>query len=343
MSLRFRGGESLQRGRGIGGLLRLAKSLFSPIVRSIGETAVKAAKSRAGKKIIEEVKDQAVSTGINMLADAVRGNDMKQSAKRELKAVKHRAADIIESLKPTKKEGIWHREAGLRKRYGGRLSFKCDLCCDESFSCKKLLELHNDKYKEEHKIIKKFGRPTYPWEITNTPTQAPQALPAPAQHQALPAPAIPSPLPVPSIANPIPYQPVTALQTPLPTQNLAAPAQQQTLPATVQLQHLAFHEQHKSRTVPVSVSAQRQCDHFSCHLCERTFSLKHHLERHIEGVHGYNKFKCDYCYKTFSQQENLNRHVKGGPQGISFACETCSFKTTRKDNLKRHYESEHKC
>ena len=308
MSLRFRGGESLRRGRGIGGLLRLVKSLFSPIVRSVVETAVKAATSKIGRKVIEEVKDQAVSTGINMLADAVRGKDMKQSAKRELKTVKHRAADVIESFKPVKKKGILDREARLRKRYGGR----------------------------------KFGRPTYPWEITNTPTQAPQALPAPAQHQALPAPAIPSPLPVPSIANPIPYQPVTALQTPLPTQNLAAPAQQQTLPATVQLQHLAFHEQHKSRTVPVSVSAQRQCDHFSCHLCERTFSLKHHLERHIEGVHGYNKFKCDYCYKTFSQQENLNRHVKGVHQGISFACETCSFKTTRKDNLKRHYESEHK-
>ena len=110
MSLRFRGGESLQRGRGIGGLLRLVKSLFTPIVRSVGKTAVKAATSKIGKKVIEEVKDQAVSSGINMLADAVRGNDMKKSAKRELKTVKHRAADIIESLKPTKKEGIWHRE-----------------------------------------------------------------------------------------------------------------------------------------------------------------------------------------------------------------------------------------
>ena len=144
MSLRFRGGESLQRGRGIGGLLRLAKSLFSPIVRSIGKTAVKAATSKVGRKVIEEVKDQAVSTGINMLADAVRGNDMKKSAKRELKAVKHRAADIIESFKPVKKKGIWDREICLRKRYGGRIGcekifpFKCDLCYNESFSSMKL-------------------------------------------------------------------------------------------------------------------------------------------------------------------------------------------------------------
>ena len=78
MSLRFRGGERLQRGRGIGGLLRLAKSLFSPIIRSVGKTAINAATSKIGKKIIKEVKDQAVSTGINMLADKVRGNDMKK-------------------------------------------------------------------------------------------------------------------------------------------------------------------------------------------------------------------------------------------------------------------------
>ena len=33
MSLRFKGGERLQRGRGIGGLLRLVKSLFTPLVK----------------------------------------------------------------------------------------------------------------------------------------------------------------------------------------------------------------------------------------------------------------------------------------------------------------------
>ena len=54
MSLRFKGGERLQRGRGIGGLLRLAKSLFSPIVRSVGKTAVKAATSKIGKKAIKK-------------------------------------------------------------------------------------------------------------------------------------------------------------------------------------------------------------------------------------------------------------------------------------------------
>ena len=55
MSIRFRGGERLQRGRGIGGLLRLVKSVFSPIVKSFGRTAMKAVTSETGKKAIKSI------------------------------------------------------------------------------------------------------------------------------------------------------------------------------------------------------------------------------------------------------------------------------------------------
>ena len=52
MSLRFKGGERLQRGRGIGGLLRLVKSLFTPLVKSAGKSIVKAATYNTGKAVI---------------------------------------------------------------------------------------------------------------------------------------------------------------------------------------------------------------------------------------------------------------------------------------------------
>ena len=55
MSLRFRGGERLQRGRGIGGLLRLLKSVFSPLVKSAGKTIVKAATSDTGKAVLRNI------------------------------------------------------------------------------------------------------------------------------------------------------------------------------------------------------------------------------------------------------------------------------------------------
>ena len=41
MMVRFKRGELLQHGRGIGGLLRLVKSVFKPLVRTAGKTIVK--------------------------------------------------------------------------------------------------------------------------------------------------------------------------------------------------------------------------------------------------------------------------------------------------------------
>ena len=49
MTIRFRGGERLQRGRGIGGLLRLVKSVFSPLVKSFGKTALNQRKGSKGE------------------------------------------------------------------------------------------------------------------------------------------------------------------------------------------------------------------------------------------------------------------------------------------------------
>ena len=70
MTLKFTGGEYLQRGRGLGGLLRLAKSVFSPIVR----TVAKAANSNTGKSILNALKQQAIDSTVNLATDALRGN-----------------------------------------------------------------------------------------------------------------------------------------------------------------------------------------------------------------------------------------------------------------------------
>ena len=198
-------------------------------------------------------------------------------------------------------------------------------------------------------MIKKFGRPTYPWEITSKPAQIPRALPAPEQYQPQPAAVVPSLLPVPSISNPIQLQPFTSLQTPSCVPNLATHIQlshMQPRPTTTspeQLQHLTFQAQPKPLLVPVPISAQRQSDGFNCYLCERTFSLKHHLKRHIEGVHENSKFKCEYCYKTFSLEQDLKRHIKGIHQGFSFECKIYGYKTIWKRALKRHIDAKHKC
>ena len=98
MSLRFRGGERLQRGRGIGGLLRLVKSVFSPFIKSAGKTIVRAATSDTGKNLLNTVKDQSIETSLHLTADALRGKDMKESVQNEVQNVKRKAADFIENV-----------------------------------------------------------------------------------------------------------------------------------------------------------------------------------------------------------------------------------------------------
>ena len=93
MSLRFKGGNLLQKGRGIGGLLRAASSLFKPLFRSVGSTALKVARSDAGKAIGKVVKDQAISSAKNIALDTISGKNIKDSVNSEVKNVRKRVAD----------------------------------------------------------------------------------------------------------------------------------------------------------------------------------------------------------------------------------------------------------
>ena len=110
MSLKFVGGERIQRGRGLGGLLRMFKSLFSPVLKSVGKKVVKAATSNTAKSIAKTLGEQAIESGLNLATDALRGNNLKESANNEFTTFKHTAADSLDKIKRKRKnqegEGI---------------------------------------------------------------------------------------------------------------------------------------------------------------------------------------------------------------------------------------------
>ena len=103
MSLKFVGGERIQRGRGLGGILRMIKSLFTPVLKSVGKNVVKAATSNTAKSIAKTLGEQAIESGINLATDALRGNNMKESANNEFTSFKNTAADTLETLKRKRK------------------------------------------------------------------------------------------------------------------------------------------------------------------------------------------------------------------------------------------------
>ena len=105
MSLRFKGGHLLQKGRGIGGLLRAASSLFKPLFKTVGSTALKVARSDAGRAIGKAVKEQAISSAKNIAIDTISGKNIKDSVRNEVKNVRKRAGEELGNVinKPKKR------------------------------------------------------------------------------------------------------------------------------------------------------------------------------------------------------------------------------------------------
>ena len=83
----------------------------------------------------------------------------------------------------------------------------------------------------------------------------------------------------------------------------------------------------------------------SCPHCDKLFSFKGTLERHIECVHNKDSsVSCDYCQKVM-RKDNLKRHVKScktNPLEDSqehekqLTCEVCAKSFKNKKTLSGH-------
>ena len=125
MSLRFKGGDLLQKGRGIGGLLRAASSLFKPFFKTVGNTALKVARSNTGKAIGKALKEEAISSAQNIALDTMRGENIKDSLRNEASNVRKRVADDVENMLNTpKKRKVLPKSKSKKKKisYANRFS-----------------------------------------------------------------------------------------------------------------------------------------------------------------------------------------------------------------------------
>ena len=119
MSIRFSGGDRFQRGRGIGGLLRIAKNLFQPIVRTIG----KAINSNTGRAIGKALKEQAIESGTNLVTDVLRGNSLSEGFNREVNTFKEKGAEGIEQLRKSRKNQSTKPIKKINKVESGKFVF----------------------------------------------------------------------------------------------------------------------------------------------------------------------------------------------------------------------------
>ena len=55
------------------------------------------------------------------------------------------------------------------------------------------------------------------------------------------------------------------------------------------------------------------------------------------------KFSCNLCDKQFTQKISLKRHIQSEHEGIRYACNQCDYQATQKGSLKTHVQSLHEC
>ena len=83
-----------------------------------------------------------------------------------------------------------------------------------------------------------------------------------------------------------------------------------------------------------------------CPQCEKSFSTKQTVARHIkvvhEGIPVEKNHICDKCSRSYSDNGKLMRHIKTFHDKIyEFKCEICPKEYAKKDQLKHHMESVH--
>ena len=105
--------------------------------------------------------------------------------------------------------------------------------------------------------------------------------------------------------------------------------------------HLSLCFMPLAATPPAGSSTQEQSEVYTCSYCQKTFSRRSNLKRHIEGMHHKRTHPCAQCTKVFKYPNSLQRHVRTIHENHTYDCEQCGQKFINRDDLKVHVSVKH--
>ena len=103
-------------------------------------------------------------------------------------------------------------------------------------------------------------------------------------------------------------------------------------------------EQPKVGEVPLHLNRQKSPHEnvrYDCDECDKSFSRKANLNRHIKGVHENNRYNCDRCEKSFTKKCHLTMHIQGVHDNVRYNCDMCDKSFSDKVSLNKHIQSVH--
>ncbi|QLG72267.1 hypothetical protein HG535_0C06220 [Zygotorulaspora mrakii] len=80
---------------------------------------------------------------------------------------------------------------------------------------------------------------------------------------------------------------------------------------------------------------------FKCHICERSFAKKSHLERHLLSHSAEKPFHCSYCDKSFTTSQQLKRHEITHTKSFKCPYPDCSESFYKHPQLRAHILAVH--
>lgn len=78
---------------------------------------------------------------------------------------------------------------------------------------------------------------------------------------------------------------------------------------------------------------------FKCDICQKSFSQPSLLSKHKKIHFGEKPFKCDHCGKGFSESGNLNRHLRTHTGEKPYCCKICGKAFSQASHVNKHLKT----